>query len=175
MIPPETVCFSGHRPEKLPRGNYLRIMQSLLFAEIKAVYQRGARRFITGMAQGVDLWAADCVMHLRYEDPTVCLICAEPYPTHGDELRGDRRYHHRAVLQSANQVVQVSDVYSPDCFRRRNDYMIGHSDCLIAMVSDMRSGTGQTIRMAQRRGLELHVITLERALEYEARKNADFF
>ena len=163
---PGTVCFSGHRPEKLPRGNFLHMMQSLLYAEIEDAYQRGARRFLTGMAQGVDLWAADCVLHLRTYDPDVKLICANPFPMHGSGLRREARYHQMTVLHAADEVVQICPQYSTDCFRRRNAYMIEHSDCLIAMVSDMRSGTGQTIRMAKQKGLALRLITLDHALEY---------
>ena len=106
-----TVCFSGHRPEKLPSGNFLHMMQSLLYAEIEGAYRRGARRFITGMAQGIDLWAAQCVLHLRQLDPDVRLICASPFPAHGSGLRGEARYHHMTVLHAADEVVQISPEY----------------------------------------------------------------
>ena len=47
--------------------------------------------------------------------------------------------------------------------------MVGQSECLIAMVSDMRSGTGQTVRLAKQQGLMLRLITLDRALEHASR------
>lgn len=35
--------------------------------------------FITGMARGVDIWAAEIVLKLRKEHGDIKLICASPY------------------------------------------------------------------------------------------------
>mgnify|MGYP002508193063 CR=1 FL=1 len=39
----------------------------------------GFQTFISGMARGVDLWAAEIVLELRDEGAAIRLICASPY------------------------------------------------------------------------------------------------
>ena len=60
------VCFTGHRPEKLTRSEE-RIKQSLE-KEIRHAVADGLTVFITGMARGVDIWAAQIVLKLRNEE-----------------------------------------------------------------------------------------------------------
>ena len=53
-------CFTGHRPEKLRRsGQDIRIE---LESEIRKAIQDGYITFISGMARGVDIWAAEIVL-----------------------------------------------------------------------------------------------------------------
>nr|WP_243108456.1 SLOG family protein [Maliibacterium massiliense] len=70
-------CFSGHRPEKLdcPQD----VIIAALRREILAAIRDGYATFISGMARGVDLWAARVVLDLRRRDPALKLICAVPY------------------------------------------------------------------------------------------------
>lgn len=71
------VCFTGHRPEKLLRTQE-EIQQELEIC-IRQAIQDGFPIFITGMAQGVDLWAAEIVLALRREGQPVKLVCAVPF------------------------------------------------------------------------------------------------
>lgn len=167
MSAPFAVCFSGHRPEKLPTGTPLRMMQSLLYSEIAAAIRDGADTFYTGTARGVDLWAADMVLHFRKQNPAVRLVCVLPYAGQGAHLSGAARYHFMTVLHAADETVCICNSYQKDCFTRRNRYMVDHSRRLIALVADMRSGTGQTIRMAEKAGLELRVLSLALAKQQE--------
>lgn len=52
----KTVCFTGHRPEKLTASKDA-VIHTLENA-IEQAYQDGYRIFISGMARGVALWAA---------------------------------------------------------------------------------------------------------------------
>lgn len=69
-------CFTGHRPEKLKQSESV-IVKSLETA-IKEAIADGKRVFISGMARGVDIWAAEIVLRLRKEGANVKLICASP-------------------------------------------------------------------------------------------------
>jgi uncharacterized phage-like protein YoqJ len=176
MPEPFAVCFSGHRPEKLPSGSQLRMLQSLLYREIETAVRDGADTFYTGMARGVDLWAADMVLHFRFREPErkLKLICVLPYEQQCARMRGAARYHVQTVLHAADETVCICRNYQKGCFTRRNQYMVDHSRRLIALVADTHSGTGQTIRMAERQGLELRVLNTELA-EKQARPAHDFF
>ena len=66
----KTICFSGHRPEKLPfKGDDLSpvtgAIKSILYKEITECIESGYNRFITGLARGVDNWAADIVIDFK--------------------------------------------------------------------------------------------------------------
>lgn len=153
------VCFSGHRPEKLPQDAERRMLKSLLYEEIRTAIRDGADTFYSGMAQGVDLWAAEAVLLLRKEYP-VRLIAVRPYATHGNELKGSARYRYNMVLNGADETIVLAERYHRGCYAQRNSYMVSHSRRLIAVVFNMRSGTGQTIRMAERMGLEVRRLSL---------------
>lgn len=158
------VCISGHRPEKLPTGTPLRMQQSLLYREIESAMQDGARSFYTGMARGVDLWAADIILHLRKQYPAVNLICVLPFADRIRSVSGAERFHVNSIMQAADQVIPLSEHYYRGCYHDRNAYMIQHSKRLIALVADIRSGTGQTVHMAERAGLELRVLSIQAAV-----------
>lgn len=57
------VCFTGHRPEKLTRSD--RAIKKDLEREIRQAIADGQNVFITGMARGADIWAAEIVLKLR--------------------------------------------------------------------------------------------------------------
>lgn len=59
------VCFTGHRPEKLTRHE--KSIKKDLEKEIRQAVADGLNVFITGMARGVDIWAAQIVLMLRDE------------------------------------------------------------------------------------------------------------
>ena len=71
------VCFTGHRPEKLKQSES--VIVKALETAIKEAIADGKNVFISGMARGVDIWAAEIVLRLRNEGQNVKLICASPY------------------------------------------------------------------------------------------------
>lgn len=79
-------CFTGHRPEKLNMSEKEAI--SWLDAEIRQAIKDGFVTFISGMARGVDIWAAEIVLRLRDAGAPIHLICASPFE--GFEKSGPR-------------------------------------------------------------------------------------
>lgn len=70
-------CFTGHRPEKLQADEMT--IKKALQKEISNTVADGITVFISGMARGVDLWAAQLILNLKEEVPNVKLIGAVPY------------------------------------------------------------------------------------------------
>ncbi len=169
-----SVCFSGHRPEKLPTGAEFRMMLSLLYSEVIKAVEDGADTFYTGCARGVDLAAAQIILYLKRNNPALKLICVQPYEQQSKGTDGPEQYLYQTVLQAADQVICLSDKYYRGCYRSRNQYMIHHSQRLIALVTDMQSGTGQTIRMAQSAGLDVRILSLEAAAR-QAQPSHEYF
>lgn len=163
IIKSRTVCFSGHRPEKLPLSgdsgaNVIRYLKSILYMEILDSIAAGYNRFITGLARGVDLWAGEILMELKAEGEKISIIAVKPYKTHGNNFTGEEKYSLGRLLSSADEVICLADEYRKGCFQRRNEYMVDHSGKLIAVVSDYRSGTGATIRYAEKQGIAVRTI-----------------
>lgn len=166
----KTVCFSGHRPEKLPDcGNTssikMRGILSMLYYEIQESINQGYDTFIIGGARGIDLWAAEFIMQQKYQGKDINLVAALPYRNFGANYKGSDLFLRGNALNTASQIINVSETYSSDCYSKRNQFMIDHSSRLIAVVSNYRSGTGQTIRYAQKAGIETRIINALRFSE----------
>ena len=88
-----TACFTGYRPKKLPWGYNESSLECIklklrLGEAILSAYDNGYRRFISGGAIGVDLYAAAEVIRLKEIKPDVELVLALPYPTFNANLNG---------------------------------------------------------------------------------------
>ena len=70
-------CFTGHRPEKIgiPEGTVI----ALLDKAISEAIQSGYSTFISGMARGVEIWAAEIVLKYRDAGAPIKMICASPF------------------------------------------------------------------------------------------------
>ena len=141
-------CFTGHRPERLGMPELEAIWG--LKKEIRTAVADEFQTFISGMARGVDLWAAEIVLALRDEGAAVRLICASPY--RGFESRWSREWQERycRVMERADLVRFICPRYSGDCFQRRNQWMVDHSARVIAVCNGQPSGTQNTIDYARR-------------------------
>ncbi len=70
-------CFTGHRPHKLHQTESVVI--GALEEKIREAIHDGFVTFISGMAWGVDIWAAEIVLRLKAEGHPIHLIAAVPY------------------------------------------------------------------------------------------------
>ncbi|NBH78546.1 DUF1273 family protein [Clostridiaceae bacterium] len=152
-------CFTGHRPEKLDRPE-AEVIEGLK-KEIRTAIADGFRTFISGMARGVDLWAAEIVLDLRANGAAIRLICASPY--RGFEVRWsqDWQERYRRVMEQANLVRFICPSYSRDCFQRRNEWMIDHSARVIAVNNGRPGGTRNTAAYAKRNGVPVVNVLLK--------------
>ena len=95
-------CFTGHRPEKLqePEG----VVTVALEKEIRQAIADGFNVFITGMARGVDIWAAEIVLRLQDAGEAVRLICACPYQGFERGWKQSWQERYQAILSAADLV-----------------------------------------------------------------------
>ncbi|MBE6837751.1 MAG: DUF1273 domain-containing protein [Ruminococcus sp.] len=163
-----TCCFSGHRPDKLP-GNgdvvnsmALRRILSILRLSIEDAIKDGYKTFISGMAPGVDLWAASFIRDIHAKNPEINLVCVLPFREQKKSLHGEALYDYNLLLDSAAQVICLNDKYEAGCMRERNQFMIDNSSRLIAVVNSYRSGTGMTINMAKKQNVDIKIIDVNK-------------
>jgi len=162
-----TACFTGHRPD---HANGFRfspeeqetadLTRHLDAAIIYLAEKKQVNVFLCGMADGFDLFAGRRVLALKRTGripDTVALIAVLPYIGHGKDSKG--RYWsaaHREILESAQDQFVVSERRGKDVFKRRNAAMVDRSQYVIAYWNHaFISGTGQTVRMAQRANREI--------------------
>ena len=56
-------CFTGHRPGKLGKTEHE--IKTLLETTIDRAIARGYTTFLTGMAEGTDIWAAEIILEKK--------------------------------------------------------------------------------------------------------------
>ena len=144
-------CFTGHRPEKLTRPEWL--IKRDLKKEIRQAIADGLVVFITGMARGVDIWAAEIVIELRDSGQPLKLICACPYDGFEKSWSAEWQERYRDVLAKSDHTVYVCKHYSRGCFQIRNEWMVNHSARVIAVFNGENSGTKNTIDYAVKIGV----------------------
>ena len=161
----ETVscCFTGHRPSHLPWGNedtrsdcedfYLRLTKAT-----QDMIEKGCRFFYVGMAQGVDLMAAQIVVGLRESRPEWGLkfIAVCPHAQQASRWNTRDKQMHEFLLDHADEVVVLEENYMPSCFHKRNRYMVDRCAHVIAGFDGIsQGGTASTVAYAKRRGREI--------------------
>lgn len=159
-----TCAFTGHRPKSFPwKYNETApdcvLLKGVLAEQIKALADRGVTDFLSGMAQGVDLWCAQIVLDLKEKNPALRLHCI--LPCEGQEIKWPvaerERYH--SILRQADEVVYVNRTYHSDCMLERNRYMADRASILLAVYNGtQRSGTGATVRYAQKQKRKVIII-----------------
>ncbi len=149
-----TAAFTGHR-------DYRGECDAQLRAAIRRLYADGYRTFLSGMAVGFDLAAAEAVIELRGELPGVRLVCVIPFA--GQQRRfpqGDKERFER-ICGSADEVLTLSPSYDRMVYMRRNDFLVEHSSALVAWFCGREGGTEYTILKAVRAGLKIRNLYLD--------------
>ena len=144
-------CFTGHRPEKLSLSEAE--VKTLLENEIRKAIDDGLNVFITGMAPGVDIWAAEIVLRLRDKEKLpLKLIAANPHPKFIDRWpEWKKRY--TAVIEAADLTRDICDRYKRGVYQIRNEWMVDHSARVIAIWNGKPSGTKNTVEYANRKNV----------------------
>ena len=150
------VCFTGHRPEKLTR--FERLIKRDLEKQIRQAIADGLNVFISGMARGVDIWAAEIVLKLRDAGQPIKLMCACPYDGFEQGWSKEWQERYSTILAAADYVKYVCPGYSRSCFQIRNEWMVNHSARVIAVFNNQPSGTMNTIEYAIRQNVPVEFI-----------------
>lgn len=149
-------CFTGHRPEKLNLSEK-EVKNKLRDLILKSIAD-GYTTFISGMARGVDMWAAEIVIEERKKNSDIKLICASPYKGFEKSWSIIEKHRHNTILKKADYIKYICEHYSPQCFQIRNVWMVDHSARVIAAYNGESGGTRNTVRYAIGRNVEIYNI-----------------
>ena len=146
-----TCCFTGHR--FLDKSfDSIRLRNAIV-----AMIEKGVDTFISGGALGFDTEAAVEIIKLRkkqYKHIKLHIYA----PCQGQDARWyprDQRLY-REILLRADYVDMPEIPYNNTCMKTRNYKMVESSSYVIAYYDGtFASGTGQTVRYAEKCGLEI--------------------
>lgn len=147
----QSVAFTGHRfipYSKLP------IVKAALKNVIIELYAKGYNTYYCGMAMGFDLLSAEVLLSLKTEYKELRLIAVVPYRNQDERFSfvDKKRYH--SILNRADETIVLHEDYCQGCLLRRNDYMLAHSNQVIAYFDgENKGGTFYTCRNAQAEGM----------------------
>lgn len=149
-----TCCFTGHR--RLPPDKIKRIIKRLN-DEIENLIRQGITDFMSGGGLGFDLIAASLIVAKKEMGCNIRLIFALPCHNQDEYWDENQKRLYQSLLEEADEIRYVSDEYSDGCMKKRNYYMVDCSAyCVCAFLNTKtRSGTGQTVRYAQRKGVRV--------------------
>lgn len=159
----KSCCFTGHRPEKLPWGfdennAGCRKLKALLFRQIEQLITAfGITHFISGMARGIDIYAAEIVLQLKKAHP-VTLECVIPCEEQAVRWPESERERYFSIAAQADRETMLQYHYTQDCYRKRNRYMVDRSDHILAVWDGTSSGTARTIQYACCKGRQILII-----------------
>lgn len=174
-----TVCFTGHRPDKLIGGYSLRVPLATELANVTTalieslIIENQARTFISGGALGFDQIAFMCVDRLKKKYPEIQNILAVPFKDQPNAWKNPedvKRYE--KIVERADEVVYVDVIpsyipkgnkaaegrYSAAKMQMRNQYMVDQSDLVIAAWDGSSGGTKNCVDYAKRKGKRIVVL-----------------
>ena len=149
------LCFTGRRPEKLHYDEAT--VCNILRKAIDDAMANGFTTFISGMARGVDIWAAEIVLEKKRMNPEVRLICALPHPNFEKRWSFAWQKRYARVIAQADLVKEISLTFSMANYQRRNEWMVDHSTKVIAIYNGTAGGTKKTIDYAEHRGVKVDI------------------
>ena len=160
MNPGTTCCFTGPRPQKLPmNGNEfsaeIAALKTNLRSAIIEAYDEGFRFFMSGMAEGFDLFAAETVVELKSSLEGIALVAALPYSEAAKRHSSQTTKRINAVLSKADAIISLSENYVPGCEHKRNRYMVDNSARIIGYYNGLSGGTAHCWNYASEKNLEL--------------------
>ncbi len=157
------ICFTGHRKITDFHDTTRKLIELL-----ENLINQGAEEFYTGGALGFDTLCALAVINLKHIHPQIklnlILPCADAKQTENWSITQKETFN--KILSVADTVEYISESYTKDCMMLRNARLVELSDCCVCYYKEKYiSGTGQTIRMAQKKGIDI----------YNIAKDIDFF
>lgn len=161
-----TVCFAGPKPEKLPdggdkRSQIVKALKSLLYRDILDSIKEGYNCFVTGLSQGVELWAGEIILELKAQGENIKLIAAVPYREYAGKLRNEEKFLLGNILLKADEVIYVNEAYFSGCMRNKNKYVVDCSGKLIAIDPGCKGEPRNTINYAEQSGIITRIINAD--------------
>lgn len=147
-------CVTGHRTVLDKKINYVKTQ---LKEEAVLAIKDGYTNFISGFADGVDLYFSEIIIELKKYYPEIKLAAAIPYR---DRVKTPNKQFQQLILQ-CDFIKVISEKYFNGCFMKRNRWMVENTGRVIAVYDGRgKGGTYSTICYACDKKRELRIIEI---------------
>lgn len=172
-----TVCVTGPKPDKLPdngsrNSQMIKVLKSFLYKAMLDSVEEGYNCFITGFTEGIELWAGEIVLDFKAQKKDVRLVVVSPYNDYVSRFRNAEKFMAGNITLKADQIVHISEKYTPGCIKQRIEYMLDRSGKLITVAPKDSARKGTAINYAERNGIITHIITTHQLEEQIKEDNA---
>ena len=160
----KSCAFTGHRPPRFSFGydeddEQCQKLNRAMEEQIEQLIAAGVTDFYSGMALGVDIWAAEIVLDLKEKHPGIRLIAVLPCETQANGWTVKQRERYFDTLALCDEVVTLHKKYTPSCMFERNKYLVDHSEYLLAIYDGgKRGGTANTVRYGKKKERKIIII-----------------
>lgn len=148
----KTCCFTGHRTLTFTHELSKNLAETLM-----KLIENGVTDFYAGGALGWDMYCEKMVLRLKQMYPQIKLHLVLPCPAENQTLKwnADAKAEYYKIMSAADSTEILSDHYYDGCMQKRNQRMVDLADVCVCYCTRPKSGTGQTVRMAQSKGLDI--------------------
>lgn len=155
-------CFTGYRPQKFPfkvsisDSEYVKF-ENILTEGVMKLIDENCRVFYTGMAMGFDIIAAENVALLKRACPDlkIKLVCVIPFSGQEEGFSTIWRQKYINIINSADEIITLSDKYYNGCYQVRNKFMVDNCDYVFTWYDGKSGGTRNTVDYAAKKGKKI--------------------
>lgn len=177
MVNNKTICFTGHRPDKLIGGYDLNTPRAKLLAKKlihlleRLIEEKNVKTFISGGALGFDQIAFMCVHHLKKKYPDIQNILAVPFEQQAKNWKNKNDLlRYERMKKVADKIVYVDTLkeyipkgnkvktgeFSGAKMQLRNQYMVDCADFVIAAWDGTSGGTKNCVDYASKKNKPIY-------------------
>ncbi len=160
------VAFTGHRPLKII-GSYS-TENNPKYDQCcdrirEALYSLNPSKVISGMALGVDIWAAEICVEME-----IPFIAAIPFVGQERMWSYEAKQQYNSLLRQAEEVKVVCEGrYHASKMQIRNEWMVDNADEIIAVWDGSSGGTSNCVKYAKEQGKKIYRIDPSNRFEPE--------
>ncbi|MNH75645.1 hypothetical protein D3C73_278950 [compost metagenome] len=174
----KSVCFTGHRPNKLgdcysltgDQSKYIKNKLKPILIDL--IENEGIERFISGGAIGFDqiaFWTVNGLKKTYY--PDIKNIVAVPFRNQAIKWSDrETQQWYKRMLETADEVIYVDELheyrvdgviagdYHVAKMQKRDEYMVDNSRIVVAAHDGSKGGTGNCVRYARKAGKTIYTL-----------------
>lgn len=138
-----------------------------LMIRILLLIENGYDTFYTGMYNRIDMMFAETIIDLKEtyfntieNSQGIKLIGVLAFAEQDMLWHTAYQQRYRSLLNKCDEVIELNEKYHKDCYRQRNEYLVNHSERLIAVCDYRRieDDLYNTIDMAKKLGCSITTI-----------------
>ncbi len=147
------ICsFTGHRKIK---SLSMEEIESRLDIIIEKLIKMGVHTFCSGGALGFDQICAEIVLKKKEIYNNIKLVFVLPCKNQDKLWSYEQKDFYKKLVSKADNVIYVSENYTYECMKLRNKKLIEMADVCICALKTQRTGTAQTVRMAEEKRIKI--------------------